>query len=317
MNSELFQGMNYVYEVYKELSFSKAAKNLYISQPSLSNTVKRIENLLGTKLFDRSTNPISLTEAGKEYIKCCEIIYAVQNDFENYINEKNELRKGDLTIGGTTFYTSYILPPLVAKFKDKFPNININLVEGSTPKLQALLEDGSLDLLIDNLNLNEKVYNKTLCCKEQLLLVVPKSFDVNQRLKNFVFTAEDIKANKHIVSSEIISLKEFKDEPFLLLPLGNDSRSRANVMFQKAKVNPIIKLEPNQQISAYNFSCHDLGISFIGDKLVQSVANDDAVVYYKLDPSDALRDVNIFYKKNKFMRKSTEEFLKLLQENKI
>ena len=68
----MFQGMEYVYEVYKEKSFSKAAANLFISQPSLSANVKRVENRIGYPIFDRSTKPLGLTECGKEYIRCVE-----------------------------------------------------------------------------------------------------------------------------------------------------------------------------------------------------------------------------------------------------
>lgn len=68
----MFQGMEYVYEVYKERSFSRAARNLYISQPSLSASIRRIEARIGAPIFDRSTTPISLTECGEEYIRLCE-----------------------------------------------------------------------------------------------------------------------------------------------------------------------------------------------------------------------------------------------------
>ena len=70
----MFQGMEYVYQVYKDKSFSKAAANLFISQPSLSANVKRVEKKVGFPIFDRSTKPLSLTECGKEYIRCVEEI---------------------------------------------------------------------------------------------------------------------------------------------------------------------------------------------------------------------------------------------------
>ena len=62
----MFQGMEYIYEVYKEKSFSKAAAALFISQPSLSANVKRVENRIGYPIFDRSTKPLQLTEVGKK-----------------------------------------------------------------------------------------------------------------------------------------------------------------------------------------------------------------------------------------------------------
>lgn len=77
--------MLYVYEVYKEMSFSRAAKNLFISQPSLSAAVKREEAKIGVPIFDRSTSPIRLTELGQEYIRSVERIMDVENSFSNYV----------------------------------------------------------------------------------------------------------------------------------------------------------------------------------------------------------------------------------------
>ena len=71
----MFQGMEYIYTVYKEKSFSKAAKKLFISQPSLSATVKRIEKKIGAPIFDRSTKPLTLTECGEKYIQYICLLY--------------------------------------------------------------------------------------------------------------------------------------------------------------------------------------------------------------------------------------------------
>lgn len=99
----MFQSMRYVYEVYREMSFSRAARNLFISQPSLSAAVKKAEEQIGFPIFDRSTNPIQLTELGKEYIRAVEIIMDVENGFENYVSDLAEMKSGSLVIGGTNF----------------------------------------------------------------------------------------------------------------------------------------------------------------------------------------------------------------------
>ena len=70
----MFQSMRYIYEVYKEMSFSRAAQKLFISQPSLSAAVKKEEERIDAPIFDRSTNPIHLTEVGQEYIRAVERI---------------------------------------------------------------------------------------------------------------------------------------------------------------------------------------------------------------------------------------------------
>ena len=83
----MFQGMNYVYEVYKEKSFSKAAKNLYISQPSLSANVRRVEAKIGYPIFNRNTSPLTLTECGERYIQSVEEILAIENSFASFVND--------------------------------------------------------------------------------------------------------------------------------------------------------------------------------------------------------------------------------------
>ena len=109
----MFQGMEYVYEVYKERSFSKAAANLFISQPSLSANVKRIEKKIGYPIFDRSTKPLGLTECGRHYIDAVEHIMQVENGFHDFVNDWSNLKTGQLILGGSSFFSSWVLPPLI------------------------------------------------------------------------------------------------------------------------------------------------------------------------------------------------------------
>lgn len=86
---------------------------LYISQPSLSATIKKIEARLGTPVFDRSTSPIMLTECGEKYIHYAEHLMDMENEFENYLNDFEALRTGHLSVGGSNLFASYVLPPAV------------------------------------------------------------------------------------------------------------------------------------------------------------------------------------------------------------
>ena len=79
----MLRNMEYVYEVYKERSFTRAAKNLYVTQPCLSALVKKTEEKLGFPIFNRSAIPLQLTEYGKEYIRYNERMQALENEFEN------------------------------------------------------------------------------------------------------------------------------------------------------------------------------------------------------------------------------------------
>ena len=98
----MFRSMDYVYEVYKEKSFTVAAKNLYISQPALSAAIKKVEQKIGTELFDRNSNPIALTDAGRAYIKAVEKIYCVQKDFVYELNDLDQSKTGYLSVSAET-----------------------------------------------------------------------------------------------------------------------------------------------------------------------------------------------------------------------
>lgn len=308
----MFQGMDYVYEVYKEMNFSKAAKNLYISQPSLSAAVKKVETRLGFPIFDRSTTPIQLTEFGKEYIKAIEVIMDVENGFNNFVNDINELKSGSISIGGTNLFASYILPPLLSGFTEKYPFVDVNLVEASTSELTEKLFSGSLDLIIDNNFMDSSIYEKVFFCEEHLILTVPKAFSSNEKAKDYRMDLKDIKCGRHLEPDfPVVPLDFFRDEPFLFLKSGNDTRIRADKICHNSRFTPKIKLKLDQQITAYNLSSYGMGISFTGDILLSHIYENDNLVYYKLDNRDATRDVNFYYKRNRYMTRTVREFLKL------
>lgn len=304
--------MAYVYEVYKEKSFSKAARNLYISQPSLSADIKKIEQQIGYPLFDRSTNPIGLTECGSAYIKSVEKIMEIEEDFENYRNDLDDIRTGTISIGGTNLFTSFILPPILINFSRLYPQITINLVETNTSALEKRLFEGELDLVIDNFRFDPDIYSRQFFAREQLLLAVPRAFLSNTSARSYQLTSVEIRNGQHLLPDTIspVPLELFKDEPFLLLKEGNDTRMRAEKICRHNHFTPSVTLLLDQQSTAYNLTCHGMGISFISDTLIKNVQPDHGVVYYKLETPEPNREICFYYKQSRYMKKAVREFLK-------
>lgn len=310
----MFHNKEYVYEVYKEMSFSKAAENMYISQPSLSLTIKKIENRLGTPLFDRSTTPIQLTDCGKEYIMCIEKIFDIENEFENYVSDLNNLKTGNLTIGASNIYASYILPPIITKFKSKYPKVQVDLIEADTAHLEKQLYEGTLDLIIDNYDFNnmDNIYKRHFFYKEQMILAVPEKLPHNKAGRKYRLTADDIIGNKHLdESTPSVPITLFKDAPFILLRQGNDTRDRAAKIFKEHQMKPNIILELDQLATAYNIACHGMGITLISDTSVKKISSNVGVYYYKIDSSHASREIYFYYRQNKYMTKAMKEFLSI------
>ena len=139
----------YIYAIYQEKSFSKAAKKLYVSQPWLSATVKKVEQQLQIPLFDRSTNPISLTDAGRYYIEQIERIMAIEEEMQRHFNEMRSVNNVELHIGSSMFFCTYVLPKLLTDFCALYPQVTLTFTEGTTSGLTEKLRVGQLDFLLE------------------------------------------------------------------------------------------------------------------------------------------------------------------------
>lgn len=308
----MFQGMHYVYEVYKERSFSKAAHNLYISQPSLSATIKKIEARIGSPIFDRSTTPVRLTECGQEYIRCVEKILDIQNDFENYIGNMNELKTGQLSIGASNLFASFILPPYISSFKLRYPQVKVNLIEANTQLLEERLAAGTLDMIIDNHSFNPELYTGYALCPDHLLLAVPRSLIPDGLDPAAILTASDVLYDRHLDDTfPPVSLHRFQDIPFIFLRSGNDTRRRAEQICQHQNFAPNVILKLDQQATAYHVSCYGMGITFVSDALVKKVRPDPDMVFCRLEGPEASRTISFYHKKGKYVTKAMKEFLNI------
>ena len=311
----MFVWKKYVYEVYKERSFTKAAQNLYISQPSLSARIKKIEEIIGEPLFDRSTTPLQLTEVGKVYIEAAEEITQIEQRVENYINDLAGLKTGNLAVGASTLFAAYVVPSLITQFNQKFPDVHIQLIEGNTAELEEMLGSNALDFVIDNYHYDSILYNKELYCEENILLAVPKHFAVNEELGMYKLSYKNIK-NKNYLNQKYpaVPLGRFADLPFIMLTQGNDTRTRGDRLCRNVGFKPNIVLEFNQQSTAYMASSTQLGATFISDILVSQLPTFENLVYYKLDGEEAKRKVFFYYKTHKYKTRVMEEFIRMMHE---
>ena len=311
----MFKYKNYVYEVYRERSISKAAANLYISQPSLSATIKKIEEKLGMPIFDRSTSPLRLTEFGSIYIKAIEDVYEIEKGVENFISDINMLRFGELSIGASNVFAAYTLPPIISDFKKKYPDVKVNLTEGNTEMLEALLSLNKVDMVIDNNRYDTGIYDKALYSKEKILLAVPKIFAECQKVSEFALDEECIRSKKYREDSyPSVPLSAFSSVPFIMLAPNNDTRIRSDKMCREAGFHPNIVLEVNQQATAYMIATTKMGATFISDTVIDKMPSYENLSYYKIDSTYADRIVYFYFKKHKYKTRVMQEFMNFISE---
>lgn len=305
----LLHEMNYVYEVYRQRSFTKAAQALYIAQPSLSQMVRKAEARIGAPIFDRSTSPIGVTELGRAYIRAAEQVLQIEADLQQYLDDTEKCLTGALTLGGTTFFTSYVLPPLVSAYSERYPGVELRLHEAHTGQLKQELQEGTLDFALDNTLLDPAIYEAVEIQTEQVILAVPRALPVNEKAAAFRLSAKELPQ----AGAPCVPLELFADTPFLLLKEGNDTRRRAEQLCAQAGFEPKIRLALDQQLAAYNLAGYGLGAAFISDTLALSAPPDERLCFYRIDSPDAVRTISLFYKRTRALTAPMRAMLTMLR----
>lgn len=309
MDERVFQGMEYVYEVYKAGSFRQAAENLFISQPSISASVRRVEERIGCQIFDRSMKPLRLTQCGEQYIDSVEKILQMERNFVEYVNDWGGLRRGTLVLGGSTFFSSLVLSHLMSRFHRMYPDIQLELVEDSTANLVTLIEDGTVDMVVDYQIPHIENYDWTSMQPDHMLLAVPKHLPENAMMKPWRLDSKRLRGTEDsIASAPVVPLERFRDTAFILLKSGNDSRTRADRLCADAGFEPQVMMEFDQQMTAYHVSCSGMGACFVSSTLVRRFGPDPDMYYYRLGGDASLRQICLLWKHGRYLSKAMAEF---------
>lgn len=312
--SSYFNRKDLIYTVYKEKSISKAAQKLFISQPSLSIIIRKIEEEIGVPLFDRTSKPIRLTEAGVEYIKATESIAHIEKAFGNYISAFNDLLTGSLTIGGNQLLSSLVLPKYISAFIRRYPDIDLHLVDDNSIALENQINAGQLDLVIDNKKLDPDAFEQRLLRTERLLLAVPAGFACNTGLEAWQLREEDILSGAYLAPEvEPVPLEQFRDIPFISMTRDNDTRRRTDEIFHEAGIVPNMLLEIDRLVTLYNFIEIGTAASVVSDTLVQNLQyHKGKVLFYALGSAHAQRDIYVSYKRSRYYSKAMKAFVDLM-----
>ena len=264
----------YIYAVYKERSFTKAAQVLHTSQPWLSAKVKEMEQKLGTPLFDRSTNPLTVTEAGEFYAAQAEKAMQIETEMAEYFERAKRESAGHLRIGSSMFFCTYVLPSLLSDFRRDHPGVTLTFEEGAAKDLWNKLLRGELDVVLEAEQPKAKQIHAGLWEKEEILLAVPARYPINEKLQDYCYSFEEILKRDAGVRKPAVPLLQFANQPFLLLDDTNDIHDRAVAICKNAGFVPSVKLQAT---------------------IPEYVTPTDSVVFYQIDDPLANRGIYLSY----------------------
>src|ERR1700752_1617620 len=241
---ELHQ-LRYFCAIAETGSFSRAAQQSHVSQPSLSQQILKLENELGVRLFDRLGRTVRLTELGSAFLsRARAVLRDVEGGRSDVVEGKTSVG-GPLCVGVIPTIGPYFLPSVLGSFSRKYPQARVTIVEEITPLLLERLRAGTMEVAIVALPLRVR----------------------NREFKSFPFTTEKLYAvlPKHhpLERQRSIPLGELRDSPFLLLRDGHCFREAAVAACKRARLNPNIVFESGQFSSILSMVGAGLGILIV------------------------------------------------------
>ena len=277
--------------VARLLSFTKAAEELHITQPAVTFQVRQLEEQYNTRLFDRTHNRISLTEAGRKVYEYADRIFELYAEMDNSVRELTGDVSGVLMLGASTTIAEYMLPVLLGDFKKEYPEVSIRLKVSNSDGIVSQVENNTIDLGVVEAPVNNKNLVVEECRIDELVVILPPGHE--------------------LASRESIHPKELVDYPFICREEGSGTRE---VMLESMHADGVANSELNVvmelgSLEAIKGSVEaGMGISILSSATIEKEIKLGSLVAVKLEPP-ATRPFSFVHQKQKFRVRAMDELL--------
>jgi LysR family hydrogen peroxide-inducible transcriptional activator len=250
MPMELDQ-LRYFCAIVEAGGFSRAARQIHVSQPSLSQQIRKLEDELGARLFDRLGRSVRLTELGRAFLPRARGVLRELEAARGDVLERKASIGGTICVGVIPTIAPYFLPSLLTAFSRLHPEARVTVVEEITPLLLEKLRTGSMDVALVALPLPVRghEFEALPLLKEKLYAVLPSRHPLARGAQ--------------------LSLGDLSEEPFLLLRDGHCFRETAVAACKRAHLNPQIVFESGQFSSILSMVSAGLGVSVVPEMAVE------------------------------------------------
>lgn len=277
----------YVNTVAECGSFTKAAEKLFISQPALSNYVARVEEDLGVKLFDRSTNPMILTYAGEQYIKRARAILIQLEDMNREIRDITHHISGRLRLGFPNERVVYMLPLLLPALQKRYPGITVEVVNDPGNSLTNSLRKGDVDFVFLPSWRSRKGIAQRKICEEEIVLVTAKGYLRPDELLD--------------PEARVVDWQKVMHRPLLTLKRGHAMREFVDLLYRRTGGEENIFLETHSNMLSYRLAAQGLGMAIIPQITLNMMAGSMESEYFHLAPRPLTWEVQALYREDSYI----------------
>ena len=244
--------LQYILKVAECQNITRAAEQLFVSQPALSHFISKAEEELGAKLFNRGTTPLTLTQAGEKYVKTARMILGLQESLKQEIENLKDCRSGEITLGLSDMRATVLLPFVLPEFRRLYPNVAIRTVESSSKEVENNVRNGVVEIGIIPLYDYGQDLSASVLYDEELLLV----------------SASEVPSH-HGATRNWVSLGDMTGKDFILLHRPNRIRRAVDAMFIEHGVKPKSIFESCNNMTVYMMAASGLGLAIVPDSVVR------------------------------------------------
>ena len=291
MNTKQFQ---YVLTLAQEGSFSRAAESLNITQPSLSQYIKKIEKEVGLELFDRTNGDVRITDAGKVYIETACQILDLEHQMETSISDIAGNNSGSLIIGAAPYRAASMMPTIARTFQDLHPGMHLIVREGTTAELVEGMEHGEYDLALTLLPIDSRVFTYEKVVKEELVLAVPAS---TTPLSSVV-----MKNRKH----SAVDATVLKNQKLVMLTDTQYMQKQLQNILIEKKININTAAVVKSLEAQIEFVKAGIGMALMPSG-IERFCHDGSVVFYSFIDTLPKREVVVMWRKDRKLSKVAME----------
>ena len=287
-----FNQLRVFYKAAKNLNFTAAANELFITQPAVTFQVKSFEEYCELKLFKKRGRRVYLTDEGKSLFEYAARIFQYEKEIENAIDEMRELKRGVLRLGTTKTYARYFMPLMFTSFHKNFPNIKIQLNEGSSADMIYSLVDFKIDVAIIAKAIDHAGVNFFPFSREEMALIAAPDYP--------------------LAGKKEVSFKELAKEPFIMKEIGSGTRKLVEELFARAKCKPNILMETSNTEFIKQLVNRGEGVSFLVKEAVAAELKNKDLIEVPLTGHKILLEVNIAYLKGQVLSPPARAFVDTL-----
>jgi LysR family transcriptional regulator, low CO2-responsive transcriptional regulator len=275
-------------EVARHTSFSRAAEKRFRTQPAISSQIRALEEEVGARLFDRSGGKVSLTAAGKAFLKYVEESLEQRKAMLTSLAEMERVPRGEIVVGANEGTCLHILPEVFAEFKKHYPEVAVNIRRSERAKVLESIIDNSVDFGVVSLPVADNRLTVVIIHRDELVIIAPP---------------------KHpLAAMQSGTLTEVLKYPVLLPKVGR-TRDQLETAFDQSKLKPNISMELDSSELLKRFVAADVGVGFIARSNVVEDVKAGVLAAIPLADIQIKRDLALVFRKDKALSRAALAFI--------